>query len=51
MSVVDNRQKIQRNLINKTSASKHLLCIICQDLFDDPVRISCGYILISFYLI
>lgn len=35
-------QKVQRNFINKNQASKHLLCIICQDLFDNPMRANCG---------
>jgi hypothetical protein len=36
--------KVTRNFINNIFIGKHLLCIICQDLFDDPKRINCGYV-------
>lgn len=31
------------NFIHPEKISKYLNCIICQDLFKDPVRLACGY--------
>ena len=34
--------KINRNFMDNSVVTKHLLCIVCQDLLDDPKRINCG---------
>ena len=36
-------EKIQINFVKSSSISKHLLCIICQEVLDDPKRIDCGH--------
>ncbi len=33
--------KPNRDFLN-SDVSKHLKCIVCQDVFDDPKRINCG---------
>jgi hypothetical protein len=38
-----NETKLVRNFTNKTGVSKHLMCIVCQDLFNDPKRLNCGH--------
>ena len=39
-----NTKKIERkNLtLDSTDVLKHLKCIICQDIFDEPNRLTCG---------
>ena len=34
--------KHSRRFINAESISSHLRCSICQDVFEDPVRMACG---------
>lgn len=36
-------QKVNRKWVNINIISRHLFCTICQDVFDDPKRISCGH--------
>ncbi len=38
-----NTSKLERNFISLVGVSKHLICVICQEILDDPLRISCGY--------
>ena len=33
---------IKRKFASPTLISKHLVCTICQEVFSDPVRVSCG---------
>ena len=35
--------KEQRNFVEREKVEKYLTCPICQDIFDDPMRISCGH--------
>jgi len=35
--------KEQRNFVDKGKIEKYLTCTICHDIFDDPLRISCGH--------
>jgi hypothetical protein len=45
---MDNKQaqpeKVLRNFINQDNVSKHLFCTICQEIFDNPYRLNCGYL-------
>ena len=36
------KEKTIRNFINQDSISKHLICTICQEIFENPYRINCG---------
>ena len=36
-------EKIPRNFVKNSLISKHLICTICQEVFDDPKRIDCGH--------
>ncbi len=36
-------EKRERKFINPNTISKHLICVICQDVLDDPKRINCGH--------
>jgi hypothetical protein len=35
-------EKTKRNFVNIINVSKHLICTICQEILDDPKRITCG---------
>lgn len=34
---------LKRRFINLSNVSKYLYCVICRDIFDDPVRLQCGH--------
>ena len=36
-------RKEQRHFTNKEKIEKYLTCSICQEIFDEPTRISCGH--------
>ena len=36
-------KKDQRDFVEKEKIEKYLTCPICQEIFDDPIRISCGH--------
>lgn len=42
MQIVDKRHN-KRTFTQPQTISRHLLCSICSDVFDDPVRTLCGY--------
>jgi hypothetical protein len=35
--------KIQRNFVNINATIKHIICSICQEIFHEPTRLSCGH--------
>jgi len=35
--------KVQRNFVNITGTIKHIICSICQEIFDEPIRLFCGH--------
>jgi hypothetical protein len=35
--------QLERNFVNSTIISRHLICTICQEVFYDPKRITCGH--------
>jgi len=40
----DDKKLVRREFIKIDSISKHLYCTICDEVFNDPVRIICGYL-------
>ncbi len=38
-----NAHKVDRKFVNLHGVSKHLFCTICQEVFDDAKRTSCGH--------
>jgi len=38
-----NYKKEERKFINLSSISKYLICIICQEVFFSPLRLTCGH--------
>jgi hypothetical protein len=38
-------QKVFRNFLKMDSISRHLYCTICQEVFDEPKRLVCGYVI------
>jgi len=42
---------MQRELIEIDNISTHLYCVICEEVFLDPRRLGCGYILLLFIIL
>ena len=38
-----NQEKIQIKFVKSSLISKHLICIICQEVLYEPKRIDCGH--------
>ena len=41
--MLNSYKKDQRKFVEPTAISKHLSCPICREIFDDPIRITCGH--------
>ena len=37
-----DKHKQKRTFLHPDNISRHLYCSICDDVFDDPVRVQCG---------
>jgi hypothetical protein len=40
---VQQQKQIVRKFVNTNLISKHLLCTICQEVFNVPIRINCAH--------
>ena len=45
-----NHKKTERKFINKNTISSYLHCPICQEVFYDPFRLTCGYVYYKLFM-
>jgi hypothetical protein len=43
------RKRAEIRFTDPQEINKHLICSICQDVFDDPRHIACGFIKFLFF--